>query len=217
MAESMTITELAERVGMTPRNIRSYQSRGLLFAPEIRGRVAHYSGAHVARLHLIASLQREGFPLTAVKSLLQNPTSYSAIVSERRRRFHEGSSDMAPTVPIPEERIRELLPYLPHDLTETGLAWRDEDGQLMSHTVLVAVGRKLAVNRVPLDVITTLSLDAARCAHKLGTALRSALEAQGSDVERVRDLAQVAMQLSAAAFEIAFLLGATPDEPGAEG
>jgi DNA-binding transcriptional MerR regulator len=40
MADSMTIIELAEQVGMTPRNIRAYQSRGLLFPPHIEGRVA---------------------------------------------------------------------------------------------------------------------------------------------------------------------------------
>ena len=33
MAEGMTVTELADTVGMTPRNIRAYQSRGLLFPP----------------------------------------------------------------------------------------------------------------------------------------------------------------------------------------
>ena len=54
MAEGMTVTELADAVGMTPRNIRAYQSRGLLFPPTISGRVALYSGAHVARLELIA-------------------------------------------------------------------------------------------------------------------------------------------------------------------
>ena len=59
MAEGMTVTELADTVGMTPRNIRAYQSRGLLFPPSISGRVALYSGAHVARHYLKSrSLQR---------------------------------------------------------------------------------------------------------------------------------------------------------------
>lgn len=211
VAESMSIAELAARVGMTPRNIRAYQSRGLLFAPEIRGRVAHYSGAHAARLLLIASLQREGFTLAAIKRLIDSPGSYSAIVADRRRRFSEGSSDISPTVPIPEERIRELLPDLPADLTETGLAWRDEHGQLVSHTVLVGVGRTLAVSGVPLEVLKTLQLDAARAAAELGRMLRAALDSQGHDDGRVSDLAKVAVQLSATAFEIAFLEAATKD------
>ena len=107
MAEGMTVTELADTVGMTPRNIRAYQSRGLLFPPSISGRVALYSGAHVARLELIASLQREGFTLAAIKRLITTPSSYSAIVADRRRRFRDGSSDIVRTVPIPEEHIHD--------------------------------------------------------------------------------------------------------------
>jgi DNA-binding transcriptional MerR regulator len=213
MAESMTIGDLADRVGMTPRNIRAYQSRGLLFPPEIRGRVAHYSGAHAARLLLIASLQREGFTLAAIKKLMESPDSYAAIVADRRRRFREGDSDIDPTVPIPEERIHELLPDLPADLTETGLAWRDEDGQLVSHTVLVGVGRMLAASGVPLDVIARLQLDAATTARALGGQLRATLDRQRTSVSEVADLAKVAVQLSATAFELAFIEAATRDLP----
>jgi DNA-binding transcriptional MerR regulator len=209
MAESMTIGDLAARVNMTPRNIRAYQSRGLLFPPEIRGRVAHYSGAHAARLLLIASLQREGFTLSAIQKLLDSPDSYSAIVADRRRRFREGSSDIDPTDPIPEERIHEVLPDLPADLTETGLAWRDEDGQLVSHTVLVAVGRMLASSGVPLEIVAQLQLDAAASAASLGELLRATLDRRGTGGSEVADLAKVAVQLSATAFEIAFVAAAT--------
>lgn len=211
MAESMTITELAERVGMTPRNIRAYQSKGLLFAPEIQDRLARYSGAHEARLMLIASLQREGFTLAAVKSLLDNPRSYSAIVSDRRRRLHEGSSDIPATVSIPEDKIRALLPDLPEDLTDTGLAWRDETGQLMSHTVLVAVGRLLAGNGVPYDVLASMQLTAARCGREVGLSLRATFDGE-DDSDRVLDLSHLAMQLGATAFELAFL-AASRDDP----
>lgn len=213
MAEGMTVTELAEAVGMTPRNIRAYQSKGLLFPPSISGRVAVYSGAHVARLELIASLQREGFTLAAIKRLISTPSSYSAIVADRRRRFHDGSSDISRTVPIPEDLTRSLLPQLPEDLTETGLAWRDDDGQLVSHTVLVAVGRMLSMQGVPLDVISALQLDAAAAAHELGTFLRERLRQNVDDQSRHDDLARIAVQLSATAFEIAFLHSATGRQP----
>jgi DNA-binding transcriptional MerR regulator len=214
VAETMSITELAERSGLTARNIRAYQSRGLLFGPEIRGRVAHYNGAHLARLMLIGSLQREGFTLAAIKRLIDSPGDYSAIVSDRRRRFREGSSDITPTVPIPEERIRALLPDLPDDLTDTGLAWRDGDGQLISHTLLVGVGRMLSTQGVSLDMVTALQLEAARTAAELGSKLRGHLDATvdgGIDnrEERLTDLARVAVQLSATAYEIAFLQAAT--------
>ena len=215
MAEGMTVTELADAVGMTPRNIRAYQSKGLLFPPSISGRVAVYSGAHLARLELIASLQREGFTLAAIKRLISTPGSYSAIVADRRRRFRDGSSDISRTVPIPEDRIRALLPHLPEDLTDTGLAWRDDDGQLVSHTVLVGVGRMLSMQGVPLEVVSALQLDAAAAARELGTFLRDRLRQHVDDASRHDDLARVAVQLSATAFEIAFLDSATDREPDA--
>ena len=205
MAEGMTVTELAEVVGMSPRNIRAHQSKGLLFPPHIEGRVARYSGAHVARLQLVSSLQREGFTLAAIKRMIDAPDSYSAIVADRRRRFRDGSSDIPDTVPIPEELIRHLLPSLPEDLTETGLAWRDPDGQLVSHTVLVAVGRMLSTQGVPLEVITTLQLEASAAARRLGELLRDRLLEHVEDEARHGDLARVAVQLSATAFEIGFL------------
>jgi len=217
VADTLTIAEIADRSGMTARNIRAYQSRGLLHSPEIRGRIAHYNGSHLARLQLIGSLQREGFTLAAVKRLIESPGDYSAIVADRRRRFREGSSDISPTVPLPVEKIRQLMPDLPDDLTETGLAWRDADGQLVSHTVLVGVGRMLAAQGVSLDVVSSLQLEAARTAAELGAKLREHLEGDvvtgaGED-GRITDLARVAVQLSATAYEIAFLQAATRRPP----
>jgi DNA-binding transcriptional MerR regulator len=211
MAEGMTVTELAEVVGMTPRNVRAYQSRGLLFSPVISGRVALYNGAHVARLQLIASLQREGFTLAAIKRIVDRPESYGAIVADRRRRFRDGSSDIVATVPIPEAAIRAAVPGLPEDLTETGLAWRDEDGQLVGHTLLVGVGRMLATQGIPPTVLSVLQLDAAEVGKRVGAMLREHLVELVDDAGNRADLARVAMQLSATAYEIAFLEAATAD------
>jgi DNA-binding transcriptional MerR regulator len=207
VAEGMTIGELADAVDMTARNIRAYQSRGLLHPPEIRGRVAYYSSAHVARLQLIASLQREGFTLAAIKRLIDLPDSYAAITADRRRRFRDETSDIPPTVPLPEEAIRALLPDLPEDLTETGLVWREDD-QLHTHTMLMGIGRSLAAQNVPLELLARIQIETARVAAELGAATRESLEGTGQDARRVSDLAKVAVQLGAAAFEIAFLQAA---------
>jgi DNA-binding transcriptional MerR regulator len=61
--DELTIDELARRIGMTVRNIRAHQSRGLLPPPEVRGRTGYYGADHVARLELIQELQAEGFNL----------------------------------------------------------------------------------------------------------------------------------------------------------
>jgi DNA-binding transcriptional MerR regulator len=65
-----TIDDLAARVGMTVRNVRAHQSRGLLPPPEVRGRTGYYGPEHVARLELIKELQADGFNLEAIRRLL---------------------------------------------------------------------------------------------------------------------------------------------------
>jgi DNA-binding transcriptional MerR regulator len=216
MPDSLTITQLAAAVGMSARNIRAYQSRGLVHSPRIRGRIAHYGGDHVARLELIASLQREGFTLAAIKRLINTPGSYAAIVADRRRRFRDDESDIVTTVPVSSERFRELLaglPELPDDLTQTGLVWL-QDGELVTHTMLMGIGRTLAAQGLPPGLLARLMLDAAGTARDLGEVFRDQVEQQDGDELRVDDLAKVAVQLSAAAFEIAFLgVASQPSNP----
>src|SRR4051812_39494069 len=70
----MTIEVIAEATGLTVRNVRAYQSRGLLSPPTMRGRTGYYSGKHIARLNLIRTLQRDGFNLAAIAALLNAGT-----------------------------------------------------------------------------------------------------------------------------------------------
>ena len=56
----LTIDELAQRTGMTVRNIRAHQSRGLLPPPEVRGRTGYYGPEHLARIELIREMQGAG-------------------------------------------------------------------------------------------------------------------------------------------------------------
>ena len=80
MAEAtaeLTIDELARETGMTVRNIRAHQSRGLLPPPEVRARTGYYGREHVARLRLIQELQGNGYNLAAIKDLVER-TSGSA-------------------------------------------------------------------------------------------------------------------------------------------
>src|SRR3954465_9854554 len=72
MPEKLTIDALAQRTGMTVRNIRAHQSRGLLQPPDIEGRTGYYGPEHVARIELISEMQADGFNLAAIKRLLQD-------------------------------------------------------------------------------------------------------------------------------------------------
>jgi DNA-binding transcriptional MerR regulator len=67
----LTIEELAAQSGMSVRNIRSHQARGLLAPPEVRMRVGYYGPEHVTQLQLIRELQDQGFNLNGIKRLLE--------------------------------------------------------------------------------------------------------------------------------------------------
>jgi DNA-binding transcriptional MerR regulator len=67
---TLTVEQLAYETGMSVRNIRNHQSRGLLPPPEVRARVGYYGPEHVARLRLIQEMQAEGFKLSAISRLI---------------------------------------------------------------------------------------------------------------------------------------------------
>jgi DNA-binding transcriptional MerR regulator len=54
----LTIEQLAAQSGMSVRNIRAHQARGLLEGPEVRLRVGYYGPQHLAQLRLIRELPR---------------------------------------------------------------------------------------------------------------------------------------------------------------
>lgn len=68
--EWQTIDELARSSGVTVRNIRAYQARGLLLPPQVKARTGYYGPGHEARLELIKDLQTEGVKLDTIKKLL---------------------------------------------------------------------------------------------------------------------------------------------------
>jgi DNA-binding transcriptional MerR regulator len=66
----MTIDELARRVDMTARNIREWQTNGLLPPPQRRGRIGIYTDDHISRIERIKSLRAQGFPLDIIRRIL---------------------------------------------------------------------------------------------------------------------------------------------------
>ena len=64
------IDELAQAAGMTVRNVRAYQERGLLPGPRREGRVGLYSDAHLARLHLVGRLLDRGYTVNNISELV---------------------------------------------------------------------------------------------------------------------------------------------------
>ena len=69
--ESLTIDQLAHATGVTTRNIRAHQARGLLPPPTVRGRTGYYGSDHVARLKLVLDMQTNGYNLKTIGRLLK--------------------------------------------------------------------------------------------------------------------------------------------------
>jgi DNA-binding transcriptional MerR regulator len=100
----LTVEQLAARTGMTVRNIRAHQARGLLAPPEVRMRVGYYGPDHVAQLRLIRELQDDGFNLNGIKRLLSD----SEGTGERLLAFKQALSAAAGAEP-PQQITRSEL------------------------------------------------------------------------------------------------------------
>jgi DNA-binding transcriptional MerR regulator len=70
--DEMRLDELAQQAGVASTTVRLYQAKGLLPGPRIVGRTGYYGPSHLARLHLIARLQTEGFSLAGIRRLLDS-------------------------------------------------------------------------------------------------------------------------------------------------
>src|SRR3954452_18771276 len=103
---SMTIDQLARRTGMTVRNIRAHQSRGLVPAPAVRGRTGYYGEEHLARIELIKELQADGFNLEAIRRLLEGAGGSSAEVLDFSRKLRAPFEDEQPEI-IDESEMAE--------------------------------------------------------------------------------------------------------------
>lgn len=66
------VDELAELAGISVDLVRSYQSRGLLPAPEHEGRVAWYDKRHLDRLRRIRELKAKGWSMRTIGDALND-------------------------------------------------------------------------------------------------------------------------------------------------
>jgi DNA-binding transcriptional MerR regulator len=148
----LTIDELARETGMTVRNIRAHQSRGLLPPPEVRVRTGYYGPEHVARLRLIQDLQSEGFNLKAIERVLASSNGGSQQVLDFGRAVLSAFSE-EPEVATAEDlvaRLGEVDEKTVRKAQRLGLIrpLGDERYEITSPTLLRA-GEELAAMGVP--------------------------------------------------------------------
>jgi DNA-binding transcriptional MerR regulator len=115
-AVRLTIGELADAAGMTVRNIRNHQSRGLLPPPVLEARTGYYGTQHLDRLRLIQSMQADGFNLEAIRRVLSGselrraatvPAEAPAVLTEAELEARFGSLDL--TALAEAERLGVLV------------------------------------------------------------------------------------------------------------
>jgi DNA-binding transcriptional MerR regulator len=71
MERTYKLEELARAADISPRTVRYYVQRGLLPAPQFRGRDTAYTADHLARLKAIKKLQDQYLPLDAIQAELE--------------------------------------------------------------------------------------------------------------------------------------------------
>ncbi|MBS1880429.1 MAG: MerR family transcriptional regulator [Actinobacteria bacterium] len=132
--ERMTIGELARRTGMTVRNIRAHQTRGLLPPPEVQGRTGYYNEDHVARIELTREMQAEGLNLEAIRRVLEHTGSSQEIV------------DFARAIRAPfEDETPEIF-----DAAELAASWQVEevDPKLLRQADALGILRELPDGKI---------------------------------------------------------------------
>ncbi|MET9228001.1 MerR family transcriptional regulator [Lentzea sp. NPDC003310] len=107
MSESLTVDELAARIGLPSSTIRMYQTKGVLHAPRRQGRVAYYDASHVERLTLVQRLQQRGFSLPAIAELISAREKGESVAAVLGMGETEGPDDW---VRIKVRDIRHLVP-----------------------------------------------------------------------------------------------------------
>lgn len=176
----MTIGELARRTGMTIRNIRAHQTRGLLPPPEVQGRTGYYNEDHVARIELTREMQAEGLNLEAIRRVLESS---------------EGSSremvDFARAVRAPfEDETPEIF-----DAGELAAAWgvKTFDPKLLARVEELGVVRELPDGK--FEVISPRLQRAGTALVELGVSSQAAIETAEELRDRSEAIARTFVEL----------------------
>jgi len=156
----MTIDELARESGVTSRNIRAYQTRGLLPSPRMEGRVGYYDEGHLARLRYVAGLQERGFSLAAIQCLLdawEDGRGLNDVLGFEEALTAPWSDETPERVPL--DRLLEQFPGAVDDPALLGRAMElgllvAVDGELEAPSPrLLRVGAELVAAGVPLTAV----------------------------------------------------------------
>jgi DNA-binding transcriptional MerR regulator len=158
----LTIGELARRTGMTVRNIRAHQTRGLLPPPEVHGRTGYYNDEHIARIELTREMQAEGLNLEAIRRVLESTEGSSAEIVDFARAVRAPFEDETPEIFEASEvaglwGAEELAPKLVRNGEKLGILRELPDGKIeaISPRLLRAGGALVELGVSPEAALAT--------------------------------------------------------------
>jgi DNA-binding transcriptional MerR regulator len=154
--QRLTIDQLAQSTGLTVRNVRSYQSRGLIPPPEVQGRTGFYGAEHLSRLQLIREMQAQGFNLAAIAHLLQETRGTGEDVLGFTRALMTPFETEAPEIVEHADLLRRLGGEVEQKLIakaeKLGLVIPiGENSFEVPSPTLLAAGERLVALGVPLE------------------------------------------------------------------
>lgn len=159
----MTVEELSARTGVSVRNIRAYQTAGLMPPPRLQGRLGLYDPEHQGKLELIRDLRQQGFRLDAIKGMLEKTpegawseysliselfsTTFFTVEAPKRKAVKEMAAHWHTTAtPAQRERLARNGLYRPIG---------DDEFEMLS-PALERIGIQLSELSVPLDTVLDL-------------------------------------------------------------
>jgi DNA-binding transcriptional MerR regulator len=160
----MTIGELARRTGMTIRNIRAHQTRGILPPPEVHGRTGYYNQDHVERIELTREMQAEGLNLEAIRRVVESSEGSSQEMVDFARALRAPFEDETPEI---------------FDEEELAAAWGVErfDSKLLQRSEDLGILRRLPEGKI--EVISPRLQHAGTALVELGVSPQAAVETAG--------------------------------------
>ena len=157
LAGELTLDELAQRVGMSVRNIRFYTTRGLVPPPVRRGRSGYYSADHVARLELVRELQAHGFTLSAIEGYMARipADALPETIALYRTLLAPWTPEMPETLSRRELARRAGRPLSDEDLATLntlGIVYPTKQGRFQVAAAHLSVGVQLLDLGLPQEV-----------------------------------------------------------------
>jgi DNA-binding transcriptional MerR regulator len=170
--QRLTIDQLAQSTGLTVRNVRNYQSRGLIPPPEVQGRVGYYGAEHLARLQLIREMQAQGFNLAAIAHVLEQARGSGEEVLGFTRSLMAPFETEAPEI----VEHADLFERLGGDVDPKLIAKAEKLGLVIPiaencfeapSPTLLAAGERLVALGVPLDAALDMVDKLKRNTHRI--------------------------------------------------